>query len=317
MISAVLGISEVSAESLFDLAAEALGQPRAGRCLELCRLAGLSRRSAVTSAVAELIAGSRQLGEAWWGRPHHEMVTGHAPADGNRRVIGWEDRGTPDARLAQPGLAPEPGIYRPAILENVGCWIQDDAADLQWGRPVDYVDLNDFEPADRIVLPEGAQPGDRFVASFDPGSRVWVDIVRWDHRDLLAEQRGHRRGLIGSKLAEHDICEVSEVGWAWAVATDIGPVLLPGESAGGPSDPFAGPLDADVARQLRDWAAAHEDDSDKVGAPWRTKGDLWAARYRLGAPRHRGGDWHLFDQAARAAVDEDLISLHKALSKLR
>lgn len=185
------------------------------------------------------------------------------------------------------------------------------------GTAVDYVDLNDPRPEDRIVLPGGVTPGDRFVAAFDPGSRVWVDIVQWDHSDLLAEERGHRRGLIGSKLAEHDICEVSEAGWAWAVATDVGPIRLPGEGAGGPGDPFAEQLDPEVARRLREWAAAHEDDRGKIGNPWRTKADLWAARFRLGLPGHRGGDWYRFDQASRAAVDGDIISLHKALSELR
>jgi hypothetical protein len=140
---------------------------------------------------------------------------------------------------------------------------------------------------------------------------------KWDHRDLLAEERGQRRGLIGSKLAEHDICDVSDAGWAWGVATDIGPIHLPGEEVGGPSDRFAEQLDPEVARRLWEWAAAHEDDSDKVRDPWRTKADLWTASFRLRVPWHRSGDWYPFDQASRAAVDGDLISLRKALSELR
>lgn len=316
MLPALLGIPHASTESLFELASDVLGQSRTGRCLELARLARLSRRWAATGAVAEFIAGTRLLGEAWWRTPHLEMVIGANPGV-QRRVIRWEDRGTPDAYLARPQPPPKPGGHGPTILERVGCWIQDDAADLQWGRPVDYVDLNDPAAEDRILLPADARPGDRFVASFDPGSRVWVDIVRWDQPDPIAEQRGHRRGLVGSRLAEHEICDVSEAGWAWGVAIDIGPVHLPGEEAGGATDPFAEQLDPEVARQLREWAASREGDAGQIGSPWRTKGDLWSARFRLRVPWHRNGSWHLFDQASRAAVDGDLIALRDAIARLR
>ncbi len=316
MLSALLGISHVSTDSLFDLASEVLGQSRTERCLELSRLARLSRRWAATGAVAEFIAGTRLLGETWWGRPHLAMVIDNN-LGGQRRMIRWEDRGTPDAHLARPEPRPERGVHGPTILESVGYWIQDDAADRQWGRPVDYVDLNDPAAEDRILLPADAKPGNRFVASFDPGSRVWVDIVQWDQPDPLAEERGHRRGLVGSKLAEHDICDVSEAGWAWSVAIDIGPVHLPGEVAGGASDPFGEPLDPEVARQLWEWVTSHEDDAGKIGSPWRTKADLWSARFRLGLPWHRNGNWHLFDQASCAAIDGDLTSLNDAIAKLR
>jgi hypothetical protein len=120
----------------------------------------------------------------------------------------------------------------------------------------------------------------------------------------------------GSKLGRHEICDVSDAGWAWGIATDTGPIRLPGEGTGGFGDPFAEQLDPDVARRLREWAAAHEDDAGKVGDAWRTKEDLWTARFRLGLPWHRSGGWPWFDQAAGAAVDGDLMMLHRALPEL-
>jgi hypothetical protein len=315
MLSVLLGISRASTENLFDLASQVLGPSRTERCLDLSRLARLSRRWAATAAVAEFIAGTRLLGQTWWERPHLEMVIGK-DRGAQHRVIRWEDRGTPDAYLARP-QPPDHGVRGPTILESVGYWIQDDTADHQWGRPVDYVDLNDPAAEDRIILPADAKPGNRFVASFDPGSRVWVDIVQWDQPDPRAEERGNRRGLVGSKLGEHDICDVSDAGWAWSVAIDVGPVHLPGEEAGGASDPFAEQLDPGVASQLWEWATSHEDDASKIGNPWRTKADLWSARFRLGLPWHRNGNWHLFDQASRAAVDGDLTALQDAIAKLR
>jgi hypothetical protein len=183
--------------ALFSLARDVLGPPRADRCLELGRLARLSRRSMATGTVAELIADrARLLGEAWWSRSHEDMVIDSDP-DKQISVVRWEDRGTPDEYLAQFEEPFKPGEYTRTLLETVGWWIQDDAADLQGGRPVDFVDLYDPIPSYRIVLPSGAQPGDRVVAAFDPGSRVWVEIVEWDQPDPKAEARGHRRGLIG------------------------------------------------------------------------------------------------------------------------
>jgi hypothetical protein len=204
MVSELLGLSDLASQSLFDLATEILGPSRADRCLDLSRLAPLSRRWAATGAVAELIAGTRLLGEEWWGRTHHEMVVDHRTSP---HSVLWEARGSPGARLGLPDGTSAPGKWRnETVLEALGYWIQDDAADFEWGRPVDFVDLNNQEPEDRILLPAGARPGDCFVASFDPGSRVWVRIVEWDDLDPVAEQRGLHRARVGSRLAEHDIC---------------------------------------------------------------------------------------------------------------
>jgi hypothetical protein len=64
--------------------------------------------------------------------------------------------------------------------------------------------------------------------------------------------RGHERSRSSGKLAGHEISDVSDAGWAWSIATDTGPIRLPGEGAGGPGDPFTEQLDPDVARRLRE-----------------------------------------------------------------
>src|SRR5215471_14868303 len=66
MLSVLLGISHVSTENLFDPASEVLGPSRTERCLELSRLARLSRRWAATAGLAEFMADTRLLGETWW-----------------------------------------------------------------------------------------------------------------------------------------------------------------------------------------------------------------------------------------------------------
>jgi hypothetical protein len=96
----------------------------------------------------------------------------------------------------------------------------------------------------------------------------------------------------------------------------VGPIRLPGELAGTDSDPFAEQLDSEVSEQLWEWAAAHEDDRDQVGDRWITKADLWEARFRLGVPWRRLGDWHWFDNASRAAMDGEGTALGPALSEL-
>ncbi len=63
MLPVLLGVSHASTEYLFALASEVLGPSRTERCLELSRLARLSRRWAGTAAVAEFIAGTRLLGQ--------------------------------------------------------------------------------------------------------------------------------------------------------------------------------------------------------------------------------------------------------------
>ncbi len=314
MVSEFLGLSDLSTDALFHLATEVIGLARSNRSLELSRLAPLSRRWAATGAVAEFIAGTRLLGVEWWIRPHDEMVFHHE--SGLRSSVCWEDRGTPDEYLSRNENVPIPGTYQRTILETLGDWIQDGAADFQWGRPIDFVDLNDMSGKDRVLLPELANPGDRFVASIDPGSRVWGEIVEWnDEPDPSAEQLGYRRGRIGSKLGKHDICDVSEAGWAWSIATEVGPIRLPGEHPGEIGDPFAVEIHPEVSRKLHDWASAREPNRDLTGYPWVTKADIWTARCRLEISA-RSGDWYYFENAVRAVVDGDEAELQEAISRL-
>jgi hypothetical protein len=284
----VLRISELSTDVLFALAAEVLGRERADRCLLLARRARLSRRSSATSAVASLIAGTRALGLEWWSRAPRDQ-----PADGRRA-----QRESPDALLATGAGDGE------APLTDLASWMSDDAADAEWGRPIDYVDLNDPRGHDRVTLPAHAKPGDRVVASFDPGGRVWVDVV----------ERG-QPPRIGSCLAEHDYHPVAEVAWAWGIATGVEALRLPGESAGELSDPFLTTVDADAARELRAWAASHGATAKELGARWETKEDLWSARRRLD-PYRRPGPWYSFERALAAAVDDDAAALAEALAQL-
>jgi len=301
----LLGISELTQEALFELAGEVLGHARAQRCLELAFLAPLSRRSIPTSAVAQLIVGTRAVGPEWWSRMPETWV-----AD-LRRV----HTGTPDALLTVGHDVLNSDEDGGSCLAALANWVADDAADAQWGRPIGYVDLNDPQADDRVVLPEHAKPGDRFVASFDPGGRVWVDVVeRADSIDPL-EKGENRQRSIGSRLAEHKHHDSAGAGWAWAIATDVGPVRLPGEIAGSPNDPFTMVLDSGIARQLFGWAADHGATVEELGTMWETKADLWSARFRLELAG-RDAAWWQFGLAASAALDDDTVALDEALSRL-
>jgi len=153
---------------------------------------------------------------------------------------------------------------------------------------------------------------DRFVASFDPGSRVWVD-----QSDPRAEERGHRRGLVGSKHAEHDICDVSEAGWAWSVAIDVGPVHLPGEEAGGASDPFVEQLDPGVASQLWERSRRTRTTPARSEIPGELKPTCGAHGSTWDCPRIGTATGTFSIKLSCAAVDGDLTSLHDAIAKLR
>ncbi len=296
-------MADLTQDALFDLAGDVLGGSRAARSLELARLAPLTRRWVVTWAIASLIIGTRALGLDWWSRHHEDLG-----ADGT-----WLDRGTPDALLTA-GHAPGPGKEDGrSCLALLGNWIADDAADSLWGRPIDFVDLNDYRGDDRVRLPPGAKPGDRFVASWDPGGRVLVDIVYRDGAaDPEAEKKGLRRGPVGSTLGKAEYHDAYEAGWAWSVATHTGPIRLPGEPVRGPGDPFAVPIDPGVAARLHKWAIDHGAAADELGGMWRTKGDV-VAMIRSGLTSKRPGSWLHFTRAVEAVVDEDPIALAAAL----
>ncbi len=305
-VERLFNILDPTVDRLLEEASEALGHQRAARCLDLARLAPLSRRAAATSAIAGLIVGTRDLGLDWWTLPHEVMLA-------DRR---WETKGTPDALLEAGHPDDDAREDGGSSLERLGNWVADAAADARWGRPIDFVDLNDPRTDERVFLPADAKAGDRYSASFDPGCRVWVRVVERDTpSDASAERSGVRRGPLGSSIGEPMYHEVEEARWAWSMATDTGPIRLPGEDPGQPSDPFAVMLDVDTTRRLFGWAQRHGASTDELGSPWLTKADLWMARFRLGLPYSRPGTWFAFDRVMTAAVDggADLASSLDAL----
>jgi hypothetical protein len=265
----LLGLDEPAPDALFELAAEELGAQRAATCSEHVRRVALTQRAAATAHVAALVVGTRTLGDAWW-------------------------QSTGDGLLAAGG---------DDALATVAHRIADACADARWGTPIGAVDLDDPRVEDRVALPAGAEPGDAFVASFDPGCRVVVDVVERD-------------GSVGSVLGDLRTDDAADAEWAWGMAIDTGPIRLPGEMAGTASDPFAAALEPRAARRLRTWAGEHESDPDLLGGPWRTRGDLWEARFRLGLPYERTGEWWPFEIVARAAVDGDERQIGYALARL-
>lgn len=305
-VERLLGIVDPTVDRLVGVAATVLGQDRAKRSIELARLAPLTRREVPTSAIAALILGTQEIGVEWWTRPHEDLKQGGQ----------WVERGTPDG-LLESGHAEWTAEHGGSCLDRLGQWISDDAADKRWGRPVDYVDLNDLRVDDRVVLPAGARVGDRLTASWDPGGRVWVDIVeRQTPADPEAERRGLRRGRLGSRLGESWYNDVEKARWAWGVAIDKGPIRLAGEVPGEASDPFSALVDEGVSGCLLAWAHSHGATAEELGAPWATKDALWSARIRLGLPYSRSSDWYEFDNAMIAAVDGDQAALTTALEAL-
>lgn len=300
----ILEIDDLDPTALFRLADTILDPRRSARCLELSRLVRLTRRSDGTSAVAEVIVGTRDLGIEWWSRVHQEMT-------GPGR---WLDRGTPDELLAvAPGSMSEAEMR----LSRLADWAADDAADAKWGRPIDFIDLNDPVADDRLHLPDDITEGDRVVASFDPGSRVWAAIVRREKPYEAAQDReGYRRNGLGRVLAEHEFINVAEVGWAFSIATNIGPIYLPGETAGGHGDPFMDLVEPDAAKRLSSWALKHDRDIAEQ-CRWLTRGDVWSAYFRLGLPYSRTGAWWPFELAAQAVVDGEVAEIEKRMMDLK
>lgn len=300
----LLGVTDLSTTTLFSVAGSVLGEPRSATCLRLARHVRLTRRAHATSAVAQLIVGTRALGIEWWSRVHQDLSA----------QATWLDRGTPDERL----MAAVPSAREAeSILSSLGDWIADDAADARWGRPIDYVDLNEHAADDRVLLPEHAVEGDELIAAFDPGARVWARVVgREPASDPALEKQGRRRRGLGTVLTHHDFINVADVGWAYAIATNVGLIHLPEETAGGSDDPFSESIDPRHGDRLSNWALEH-DRPVAQECRWVTKGDVWSAYFRLGLPYSRTGEWWAFDNAASAVVDGDVASTAKWMAELK
>jgi hypothetical protein len=265
-------------------------------------LAPLTRRWVPTAAIAGLVAGTQSLGTEWWIAQHEEL----SPA------LVWEGLGKPDA-LLQAGHGDPKGDRKTedggSCLAQLGQWISDDAADKEWGRPVDRVDTNDPRVDGRIGVPVGARAGDRVTAAFAPGGRVWADVV-----DLNAGSEQPPR--LGTRLAERRYHDAAQVQSAWALAMGTAPIRLPGETVGRNSDPFADKLAAVDSRRLYEWAVAHGANARELAGPWRTKDALWSARLRMGLLYSLPGVWLAFDDAVVALVDGNEAALNDALNAL-
>ena len=298
-VKRILGLTEPTADRLFAKGRAVLGQDRANQCLELAKLAPLTRRHIPTSAIASLLAGTTELGPEWWSASHRELTFERE----------WAERGAPNKLLAAGHDDPEKEEGG-SCLALLGEWISDDAANRTWGLPVDHVDIQDSAIDGRIVLPDDANPGDRLTAAYGPGGRVWVDVVEREG------STGNGPGPFGSRLAEHGLHDVAEVRAAWAMAASAAPVRLPGEMAGRASDPYSAKLDAGDSRCLFEWAVTNGANARELAGPWRTKDALWSARLRMGLLFSRPGVWITFDEALVGLIDDDHEALSNALAAL-
>jgi hypothetical protein len=287
----LLGI-DANTTQLFNLAAKTFGHIHADRCRELAGWARLTRRSMACSSVAEVIAASRRLEANWWEvERDHMNVLGH-----------WELGGTPQA-LLERGSDPKDLLAVGSSLGLLGSWACDDAADAEWGRPVDFIDMNDQRPNDRVRLPEGVRVGDRLLVTYEPGCRIWLDVVEHNAEDPALENLGLRRGRLGSVLVgDYLSCEAANAGWAWGMATNGGPVRLPGEDPGTPSDPFNRLIPQSVALRLYDEAGELGAPVEVLGEPWKTIGELLEAAIRLGWP-YPDSVWHRWCRTVDEVVD--------------
>jgi hypothetical protein len=307
---AILGLDELTQDALFALAGETLGAPRAARCLALAVAAPLTHRWIVTGALAGLVVGTRVLGALWWQQPH-EIRLGYDRS---------EPGGTPDAFLARTGNPCASPRRCGSCLSALAGWAAADAADQRWGPPVDVIDESWGGVDDRVRLPAGVTLGDRLGVEYEAGGRVWADVV---FTAAPASERavtsGTRRGPLGTRLDWDSCtyCTTAHITRAWTIATDIGPIRLPGDTTGGAADPYDRPLDAHAAAVLHDWARDHGADAGVLAGPWRTNGELLHTMYRLGYPWLPEPDrwWH-WEHAARATVDGDTAAADANLAEL-
>lgn len=248
------GAADVSLQVVLDAARTSLGDSRTQSALSAIRAGRLSARARQASELAALTVGTRQVGIAWWSRPLPDP---------------WDEgpQPTPDDVL-QRGVAMPDRSTRFTDLERLGFAIAD-ACTLE---PVDFVDLNMPLVDDIVPVPPGAAAGDRFVVSYDPGARLYVDVVQREDETV-----GKRLDL--SSCWCSDPVEVS-----WAVGLAFGhcaPLRMPGEDDHGPLDqPVNAP--AELLDELEAWT-----DASGRRAPLRTRGQLleWVAARNDGTGR--------------------------------
>jgi hypothetical protein len=124
----------------------------------------LSRRSMVCSSVAELILAHGRLGSSWWDEERDHMDP----------LGRWKFDGSPKALLDR-GREPSNDLSVGSSLGLLASWACDDIADAGWGRPVDFVDLNDSRqcepsplgvPMDRRRVTQSATDGKGVIMQF-------------------------------------------------------------------------------------------------------------------------------------------------------
>ncbi|MFC6087121.1 hypothetical protein [Sphaerisporangium aureirubrum] len=274
LIRDLLGDDHPKAGPLLGRARAALGDPRAYRCVELAQGAPLIRRSAELAAIAGLLVGTEILGRDWW-------------ATGRSGKIPSPD----EALAAAMGIDPWTDL---TVLEMLAAWIADDTADQDWGTPVARVDLNSWQPEDRIPLPRDAAPGTQLVVGFDAGGRV--DAIVLERPD----------GTLGSNLdfATLRYSRPAEAQWSWGVAAGLGPHALPGEDP----DPYTVTVDPEVAETLRRWALRHGATTELVGTRWQAKGDVVTAVERVDWV-WRSGEWFAWWRATSALLGGDPVQI--------
>lgn len=207
-VKRVLGMEDHTDEVLLARAQAALGEERASRCQELLNWAPNRRRWDALASIAALVAGTERLGVEWWLRPHQQYAFWRTGSVGE----------SPETVLARGYMRDSPVEHTCSCLPELAHWIVDDAADADWGSPIAYADLNGIKTSDCIRLPPKVRVGSQFLAWFEPGGRVDVEVVLRAACGTPEQERGGcRRGKLGSELGETRHHDLADVLWAWGI----------------------------------------------------------------------------------------------------
>jgi len=147
------------------------------QCLDLARLAPLTRRWVPTSALAALVRGRRVWGDC--GSPSTRSY--RRPCMG-----GWVSRRAADRGARRSGHG-----RCGSCLAQLGRWISDDAANKEWGRPVDW-SMSPIRASTPVVFDRGPR-GRSADAAFAPAADL-ADVV-----DLNAGRAAPRLGTSSRK----------------------------------------------------------------------------------------------------------------------